>query len=179
MKDIIEKVESYRNSARKDAIAHLVSAEAHRSKDMRLGAVGIILSTLVSTAVFTGLAKRFSISDGVEGWGVVLAFVISAIVVAAPILTTVHKYMHDEADANSHNASAVRYDLLIRKYDLFLLEYSTADDSKRDQAIKMLHDLDAQYAAAREHNITLTDKALRRAKLLLDTCSRSALPGKQ
>jgi hypothetical protein len=174
MKDIIEHVEAYRRRAIHDAEAHLISAEWHRAADMRYGLGSIALSTLVSTTVFAGLSKRFTLESGSGpdstnlGWAVGIAIIL----VAAPILTAFYKFMHNAEDAASHNASAERYDRLVRQYDLFLMEFADADSTKRDQAVKALRDLDAQYAVAREKNITLTDAAKRRARTLVSTSDR-------
>jgi len=173
MKDIIERVKAYRILARQDAMGHLVAAEYHRSKDMQFGVASIALSTLVSAGVFVGLSKQFTLDNSHSEISWILTIVISAVLVGSPILTAVYKFMHNAEDAASHNTSAARYDLLVRHYDLFLMEFADADASKRDQAIKALRDLDAQYAAARENNITLDDKAKIKAKELLREEKRS------
>jgi hypothetical protein len=172
IEEIVEQVKVYRRDAIIAAEAHLASAEYHRSRDMRLGVAAILLSTLISTAVFSGIAKRFTLSsDGkltqltpesgrltkILVWGGFLSS--SILLVAAPTLTAVHKFMHNAEDAASHNVSSSRYDRLARQYDLFLAQYAGAQASKRDEVIKALRDLDTQYGAAREKNITLTEEA--------------------
>jgi hypothetical protein len=178
--DIIQKVKEYRSDAILDAEAHLVSAEDHRGRDVRWGIATVALSALVSTAVVTGLAKQFTLGNGSTPWSwqTLVAVVISVPLVSAPILTAIYKSMHNAEDAASHNASATRYDRLARKYDLFLVQYTGADASKREEAIKALRELDTQYGNARENNITLTDEAIEKARLNLAKRQKANTDGK-
>ena len=164
--DIIQKVIEYRSAAILDAEAHLVSAEDHRSKDIWWGGFSVGLSALVSAAVFIGLAKKFTLDNSTTlwSWQTGGALVISLLLVLSPILTAVYKNTHNAEDAASHNASAARYDRLARQYDLFLVQYTGASESKREEAIKALRELDTQYGNARENNITLTEKAIEVAR---------------
>jgi MFS family permease len=96
---------------------------------MRLGIVATIVSALVGTALFAGLARQFGTDDKqpvlglTSGW-LWLGFAIIALLsISAPVLTGLQTFLKYSEQAEKHKATAVSYDRLRQRLDVFLLRF--------------------------------------------------------
>jgi hypothetical protein len=164
MDDILKKAREYRNQIAREERAHALSAEYHRSNDMRLGVIVTCVSTLVTTGIFVSLLEPVKNGNVVlghpaPGWpmaGFVLAALFS---IAAPILTSLHTRLHNAADTASHVASASRYAAVVMQLDIFLLRYSLADPADRKTALDLLNTIMITSSEIRSSSLTMPQKA--------------------
>jgi MFS family permease len=89
MDDILEKAEEYRQLVATRALAHEMSAEAHRSRGALLGVMATGLSAVVASSVFVVLARQIGLdgkSTGIAlqsgGWAWLVYFVFGLLLIA-------------------------------------------------------------------------------------------------
>ncbi len=176
MNDIIKKANEDFQKLPREIMAHRLSAEAHRHWNMVLGGVATVLTTIVGTAVFTGLVTQFGL-DGkgfptvkaIEGRGGGLLFVLILVLsVLAPVTGALHSFMHNAEDAAAHQISAAGYSSVLCRMTVFLARFS--DDASQEKAREILTEYDAimkEYNAVLAKSLTLTQHAYERADSFL------------
>jgi|SRR5215471_17536148 len=112
------------DESNKRARAHEDSAEYHRRSDARLGAATKIVSSIVGAGVFVGLVSKLGL-DGKgslsvpPGWEW-LYWLVLALSLAGPALTTLQIHLHDAEDAAKHIKSSADYRRLADDLERFL-----------------------------------------------------------
>ncbi|MBZ5690049.1 MAG: hypothetical protein LAP86_34100 [Acidobacteriia bacterium] len=157
----------------REIMAHRVSAEAHRHRNMLLGGVSTVLTTLVGTAVFTGLVSQFGL-DGkgttainpFKGTGMIWVYgLVLLLSVMAPVITALHSFMHNAEDAATHQASVTGYSGVLSGLTLFLAKYGGGDTppEKIDEALNEYDKIMKEHNSVLGKSLTLTKKAYRAA----------------
>jgi hypothetical protein len=163
MLDLTEKALIYQEFAATKANAHYAMADYCRRNHMRLGVAATVVSTLVGSAVFAGMATRVGTSSGtlpedLEAWGVMAYVAIAILSISAPVLTGLQTFLKYAEQAERHSSTAVGYDILRQRLDLFMLRLNGADGADRDAALNDLEDLISEFGRISQDSLTLPDK---------------------
>ena len=67
LNDVLKKATEEQKMLPREILAHRVSAEFHRHRNMVLGGWATVLTTLIGTAVFTGLVSQFGLNGKSQG----------------------------------------------------------------------------------------------------------------
>jgi len=170
MKDLIEKALVYQEFAATRSNAYYGMADFCRRSHMRLGVVATIASTLVGTAVFAGLATRANSNNSAAlqslgGWGLVGFLIVALFSISAPVLTGLQTFLKYSEQAEKHKVTAVGYDLLRQRLDLFMLRFRDAPDASRDAALKHLEEIVGEFGRIAEGSLTISDNVYDKAVL--------------
>jgi hypothetical protein len=158
----------------REIIAHKVSAEYHRHRNMVLGGCAVVLTTLVGTAVFTGLVSQF----GLDGKGTTpknpfsgpgIPWLYAAVLILsilAPVIAALHTFMHDAEDAATHLASVAGYSRVLSHLTIFLARYGESDPppEKIDEALNEYDKITTDYDSVLGKSLTLTKRAYKSAE---------------
>lgn len=173
MDDIFERARDDRARLPLEVMAHRLSAEYHRHRNMVLGGLSTVLTTLVGTAVFTGLVSQLGLTgegelrnpfagEGMD-WFYIAVVVLS---VSAPIAAALHSFVHDAEDAATHKASAEGYANVMRRLTVFLARHDVpglTPDGLRS-AIQEYDEIMTEYTVVLGRSIPLTKSAYRAAQ---------------
>jgi hypothetical protein len=189
LKDVIERASEDQKRLPWEIMAHRVSAEAHRHRNMVLGGWATVLTTLVGTAVFTGLVSQFGLdgkganaSNPFKNGGMMtgLYVVVLFLSILAPVIAALHTFMHNAEDAAIHQASVAGYSGVLILLIIFLAKYgdSVPPPEKIDEALNEYDKIMKEYNSVLAKSLTLTKQAYRAAGELmkLQTVELPALP---
>ena len=184
MRDIFQRAKKSQEELPREIMAHRVSAEYHRHWNMALGGISTVLTTLVGTAIFTGLVSQLglngkgAIQNPFAGQGMACLYVVVIFLsISAPILAALHTFMHHAEDAATHRASVEGYADVLRRLTDFLAKYEGPDQAaqNKDEARKDYDDIMKEYNLVLGKSLTLTKKAYRDAdKLTTEAASSKA-----
>jgi len=151
----------------REIMAHRVSAEYHRHWNMTLGGFATVLTTLVSTSVFTGLVKAATSTKPFSAEPVYAVVLILS--VFAPIIVALNTFMHHAEDSATHRASVAGYAGVLNELTIFLAKYgdSSPPPEKTDEALKDYNDIMNKYVSVLQNSITLTSSAYKAGDRLL------------
>lgn len=177
LEDILEKAREYRRLALLRADAHYGSAEWHRFRGVKYGVAATLLSATVSSTIFVAMARRVGVGGETaiviptDGWGWTVTITLGVLLVLSPAITGVTTYLNDPDQAQRHITSAARYFKATHDLDLFILRYSTLDETSRTEALTQLQSIASNMEAVAIDSITLTPDAIRdaRSRLGLDS----------
>jgi hypothetical protein len=187
IEDIFAQAKKYHREMPREILAHQLSAESHRHRNMLLGGCATVLTTLMGTAVFTGLVSHFGldgksnpsinpfqVKGGIFLYGIVLVFSI-----LAPVLSALHSFMHNAEDAASHQSSAVGYCRVHSLLTIFLAKYepNTSPD-KIDEALNAYDGIMKEYESTLAKSIPLHEAALDAADEAMGNPKKSKSAGK-
>jgi hypothetical protein len=163
MKDLIEKALIYQEYAATMSNAYYFMANYCRRNHMRLGVVATIVSTLVGTALFAGLVTQVG-SDGNPSLPANLSYagllgylVVALFSIGAPVLTGLQTFLKYAEQAEKHRASAISYDLLRPRLDLFILRFRDSPDADRDNGLKALEAIVGEMKQIADGSLTIPD----------------------
>jgi hypothetical protein len=171
MKDLIDKALVYQEFAATKSNAYYGMADYCRRNHMRLGVVATVVSTLVGTAIFAGLATRAGSDSGgtlptnLGGWGLLGYVLVALFSMSAPVLTGLQTFLKYSEQAEKHKATAVGYDLLRQRLDLFMLRFQDTPDASRDAALKQLEEIVSEFGRIAEGSLTIPDRVYDAAAL--------------
>jgi hypothetical protein len=163
IKRILEKAVSYQEFAATKANAYYATAHYYRSNHMRLGIVATIVSALVGTALFAGLATQFQ-ADGkqtslnLHGWTILGFCLVALLSISAPVLTGLQTFLKYSEQAESHRATAIGYDGLRQRLDLFRLTFEDAPDSEQANALKEFGSIIEEFESVAKNSPTIPDR---------------------
>ena len=130
---------------------------------MRLGIAATTVSALVGTALFAGLARQFG-TDGKQaiagfpsGWLWVGFAMIALLSIGAPVLTGLQTFLKYSEQAERHKATAVSYDRLRQRLDVFMLRFVAEPDSERANALKEFQAIVDEFGSVAESSATIPD----------------------
>ena len=185
MNDIFQRAKKSQEELPREIMAHRVSAEYHRHWNMALGGTSTVLTTLVGTAIFTGLVSQL----GLDGKGDIrnpfanqgmdwFYMVVISLSISAPILAAWHTFMHHAEDAATHRASVEGYANVLRRLTGFLAKYEGSDQvtQDKDEVRKEYDDIMKEYNLVMGKSLTLTKKAYRDADKLTNEAASSKGP---
>jgi len=163
VKDLIDKALIYQEYAATMSNAYYFMANYCRRNHMRLGVIATIVSTLVGTALFAGLAAKLG-SDGKStlpanpSYAGVLGYLVVALFsIAAPVLTGLQTFLKYAEQAEKHRASAISYDLLRPRFDLFILRFRDVPNVDRDAALEALEAIVGEMKQIADSSLTIPD----------------------
>lgn len=176
MIDIIKDAFEFYEKLPREIMAHRVSAESHRHWHMALGGLSTVLTTLVGTGIFTGLVSQF----GLDGMGPVLNpfenqgmrwlyWIVLSLALLAPIVAALHTFMHHAEDASAHRGSVEGYVNVLRRLKIFLAKYDATNRAPEEKkaAREEYDEIMKEYSFVIGRSITLTDKAYKKADMML------------
>ncbi len=163
MKDILKKALIYQEFAATKSNAYYATADYYRRNHMRLGIVATIVSALVGTALFAGLARQFgtdgkqAVGGSASGWLWVAFAFIALLSISAPVLTGLQTFLKYSEQAEKHKATAVSYDHLRSRLDVFMLRFVGQPDSERANALKEFQVIVDEFGSVGESSATIPD----------------------
>ena len=163
MTDLVDKALIYQEFAATKSNAYYAMADYCRRNHMRLGVVATIVSTLVGTAVFAGLATRVGLErnealpENLGSLGVLAYVIVALFSISAPVLTGLQTFLKYSEQAEKHKTTAVGYDLLRQRLDLFMLRFGGAADPDRDEALKQLEEIISEFERIAGDSLTILD----------------------
>jgi len=173
MKEIFEKARQDQKELPRLIMAHRLSAEYHRHRNMALGGLSTVLTTLVGTAIFTGLVSQFGLNGQgnianpfikAQGGQVILYLAVLLLALVAPILAALYTFMHDAEDTSTHWASVAGYANVLRRLTIFLAKYNDSSPAEeKNEALKEYDEIMKEYNSVLGKSITLTEKAFKNA----------------
>ena len=176
MNDVLTRAVEREKELPREIMAHRVSAEFHRHRNMVLGGWATVLTTLIGTGVFTGLVSRFGL-DGkgtgpvnpFQGRGGILLFgVVLFLSMLAPVVAALHSFMHNAEDAASHQASVAGYSRVLCRLTIFIAKYGPdTPPEKTDEALNTYDNIMKEHASVLEKSLTLTTQAFVKADELM------------
>lgn len=185
MSEIFQRAKKSQEQLPREIMAHRVSAEYHRHLNMTLGGISTVLTTLVGTAIFTGLVSQLglngkgAIQNPFAGSGMASLYVVVIFLsISAPILAALHTFRHDAEDATTHRASVEGYADVLRRLTDFLAKYEESDQAaqRKDEARKDYDDIMKEYNLVLGKSLTLTKDAYKDAdKLMTQAASNKSL----
>jgi hypothetical protein len=180
MNNIFDDARTRKAEIRLQIIAHGLSAEFHRHRNMVLGGVSTVLTTFVGTTIFTELVSQL----GLNGKGTIRIhqgmdwFYLTVILVSisTPILAALHTFLHDLEDAVTHRASVEGYANVLNRLTVFLSTYdgSGPPAQNNDNVRKEYADIMKEYNSVEGKSLTLTNKAYRDARKVIERESQRA-----
>lgn len=181
---IIQRARADQEWLPREIMAHRVSAEQHRHVKMVLGGFATVLTTLVGTAVFTGLVGQFGLdgkgtmtSNHLAGKGMVYVYgLILFLSILTPVVAAVHTFRHDAEDAATHQASAAGYCDVLDQLTIFLARFDNDSPLPLDQVDRALSEYEKitkQYNSVLAKSLTLTKQAYRMANKTLREQAKS------
>lgn len=124
MSAIIAKASDYRKTANDKAYCHFEMSEGAGRKNLRLGLIATILSTVVGTTIFATLSKP---SDGDQSSTALTIQIITGLLsVTAAVLAALQTFFRLGDVSAQNKAAAVGYEKVKHALDLFLLTYDPA-----------------------------------------------------
>jgi hypothetical protein len=172
MNEIITSAKKYQEYLPREIMAHRLSSEYHRHWNMALGGASTVLTTLVGSAIFTGLVSQLGLDgQGVihnpfeEGQGMGWLYMVALILsILAPILSALHTFMHHAEDASTHRASVEGYANVLRRLTIFLAGYDgSIPVAEKTEALKEYDEIMKEYNSVLGKSLTLTNKAYKDA----------------
>ena len=163
MNDLYQKALDYREYAAIKSNAYYATANHHRRNHMRLGVIATIVSALVGTALFAGLATRFNV-DGKQpfaapsGWAVFAFLIVAALSIASPILTGLQTFLKYAEQAEKDRSTAVGYDNLRQRLDLFMLRLNGTPEADRPTALKELTEIVDEFHSISQNSGIIPDR---------------------
>ncbi len=184
MNDIFKSAMKVQEELPREIFAHRLSAEYHRHWHMTLGGLSTVLTTLVGTAIFTGLVSQLGLDGKGEiqnpfaGQGMDWLYVIIILLsISAPILAALHTFMNHAEDTSIHRASVEGYSNVLRQLTIFLAKYNDSNPSgeKTKEALKEYDEIMKEYNAVLGKSLTLTEKAYKNADKQLKKLRKEAV----
>ncbi len=188
MIDVFKSAMEIQTQLPREILAHTVSAEYHRRWNMRLGVLSTVLTTLVSTAIFTGLVSQL----GLNGKGTIrnpltdhgmdwLYLIVIILSISAPIISALHTFMHHAEDASRLSASVEGYSSVLRRLTTFPTKYegSNSAGDKKLEALKEYDEIMKEYNFVLGKRITITNHEYKKADKRLGTLERAESLGKR
>jgi len=183
LNDIVRRAAEDQKRLPREIMAHRLSAEFHRHRNMVLGGWATVLTTLIGTAVFTGLVSQFGL-DGkskpavnpfqVKG-GIWLYGFVLFLSVLAPVIAALHSFMHNAQDAATHQASVAGYSRVLCRLTIFLAKYGPdTPPEKTDEALNAYDNIMKEYDSVLEKSLTLTTRAFEKADELMGAAPNRA-----
>jgi hypothetical protein len=175
--DLIKGATEDQERLPREIMAHRVSAEWHRHWNMVLGGLATVLTTLVGTAVFTGLVSQFGLdgkgtaaSNPFTGKGMICLYgLVLFLSILAPVVAAVHTFMHNEEDAAIHQTSAAGYSDVLGKLTIFLAQFgdSLPPTDQIDKALSEYEKITKECNSVLAKSLTLTQQAYNKADELM------------
>lgn len=176
LNDVLKKATEEQKMLPREIMAHRVSAEFHRHRNMVLGGWATVLTTLIGTAVFTGLVSQFGLNGksqssanpfAVTGGTWLYGFVLF-LSVLAPVVSALHSFMHNAEDAASHQASVGGYIRVECRLTIFLAKYGPdTPPEKTDEALNAYENIVKDRGSVLKKSLTLTKRAYEKADELM------------
>jgi hypothetical protein len=173
---VLKKAAEEQKMLPREIMAHRVSAEFHRHWNMVLGGWATVLTTLIGTAVFTGLVSQFGLNgkskssidpSAVTGGTWLYGFVLF-LSVLAPVVSTLHSFMHNAEDAASHQASVAGYTRVECRLTIFLAKYGPdTPPEQNDEALSAYENIMKERGSVLKKSLTLTTRAYKKADELM------------
>jgi hypothetical protein len=153
-------------------MAHRLSAEYHRHQNKILGGCATVLTTLIGTAVFTGLVSQFGLDpkssatfnpfQDRSGHG--LYSIVLFLSLFAPVVAALNSFMHHAEDAASHQVSAAGLSRVLCLLTIFLAKYHSDMPAERaDEALDSYADIMKEYDEVLGRSLPLTKRAYKKA----------------
>ena len=172
MKNVYDSAVEIQRELPREIMAHKLAAEHHRKYSMILGGLSTFLTTLVGTAIFTGLVSQLGMDGTAElrnpfqgqgmQWGYLIVMLLS---VLTPIVAALHTFMHHAEDASTHRASAEGYTNVLRRFTTFLTKYEDFNSTRdmKNEAAGEYDEIMIEYCSILGKSLTLTRGAYRNA----------------
>ena len=186
LNDVVQKAKEHQEKLPREIMAHRVSAEYHRHRNMVLGGSATVLTTLVGTAVFTGLVSHFGLDGKTTNatnpfntngmvWLYGLVLLLS---ILAPVIAALHTFMHNAEDAAMHQASVAGYSGVLGDLTIFLARYGDSGPApeKIDEALNEYDKIIKEYNSVLAKSLPLTEQAYRAAEKLMKPAGSQAEP---
>ncbi len=172
MDDILEDARKCRTQVATSAVAHRLSAEHHRHRGVKLGAVAAIISAIVGSTVFVtlitrvGLNGKGTISVPSEGWAWAAYLGFAFLSILAPVLTGLQTFLNDPEQAAQHTDSWAEYSRLearltslIRSCNRGMLTSTQIEDAEKE-----MEEISNQIQATSKKSLQLTEPAIKKAE---------------
>ncbi|MGD6808664.1 MAG: SLATT domain-containing protein [Candidatus Bathyarchaeia archaeon] len=124
-----ERLQKWRNGIKIDHNSHLRAATHYTQRSQILGAIVVIFTTIVGTAVFTSIA-----SNGTSS--VVLQILAGFLSIIAAVLSSLNTFLNYGKLAESHRSAAVKYGNLRREIEQLLCFMDA--DANLDETMKSI-----------------------------------------
>ena len=184
LNDVLKRAAEEQKMLPREIMAHRISAEFHRHRNMVLGGWATVLTTLIGTAVFTGLVSQFGLNGRSQGsvnpfavtGGIWLYGFVLLLSILAPVIAALHSFMHNAEDAASHQASVAGYTRVECRLTIFLAKYSPdTPPEKTDEAMHAYESIMKERGSVLEKSLTLSTRAYEKADELMAD-DRAAMP---
>lgn len=184
--DVIQKATEEQEMLLLEIMAHRVSAEWHRHWNMVLGGLATVLTTVVGTAVFTGLVSQFGL-DG-KGTGAPNPFaskgmsclygLVLFLSILAPVIASLYTFMHHAEDAAMHQTSSAGYSDVLGQLTVFLARFSDSPlpTDQIDKALNEYAKITKERNSVLAKSLTLTKQAYRKADELMSEKPSNSKP---
>jgi hypothetical protein len=174
---VIQRATEDQQKLPREIMAHRVSAEDHRRRNMLLGGSATVLTTLVGTAVFTGLVSQFgldgksaNVTNPFASKGMIWLYgLVLFLSILAPVIAAFHTFRHDAEDAAMHQASVAGYSGVLGQLTIFLAKYgdSVPPPEKIDEALNEYDKIIKEFNSILARSLPLTHEAYRNADKLM------------
>ncbi len=155
MQNILERAGTYWHAAGVTGLGHYKSAEIAARKHKAIGIPSVALAAVVATSIFSTLSEDVHI-----GWRIATGVVA----LAAAILAALQAFLNFGDLAEKHKAAGARYGDVRRRIDLFILEFSEAQDADRKNALAQLTALAEELGRLASDSPTLSGALYDQAK---------------
>lgn len=155
MEDIIRLLETYSKNAVLNRAGHYRAANDARIKHYWLGIPSIIISTAIGTSIFASLN-----SNPQNG----LKIIVGLVSFLSAVLSSLQTFFKFSELAERHRVAGAAYGDIKRKLDILKLQYSTKDQTFRDEALNEMKLISESLGELAKESPGIPDKAFRQAK---------------
>jgi len=132
LSDVVSRAETYRRNCEVISRAHYLTSDELRRRHLQLGIPVLIAATVVGTTIFGTLQSNPEV-----GWKIATG-VVSMI---AALLSGLQTLLNFAERSEKHKAAGASYSAMRREFEMFVLRFKQAEESRRDEALIALEKL--------------------------------------
>ena len=155
MDDLLQQMEVYRTHASNMGYGHYQAGKHTARKHRLLGLPIMITTTVVGTSIFATVSTNPSLI-----WKIIAGLIS----LTAAVLASIQTFFNFQEQSQKHKEAGVRYGILRRDIDLYMLKYANANQSARDQALADLKTIADRLGQLAEESPDLADSFYEQAE---------------
>lgn len=155
MEEILKKFQHFRHTYQVIARAHHLAALAYHRYNNYLGVPVVILTAVISTAIFATLENNPEL---------IYKIAAGLISLLATVLSALQTFLGFNQKAEAHKNAGIKYSAIKRKFEALHLHYSVTENPNKELALKELSTLLDEINQLAEEMPTIPDRFYNRAK---------------